>query len=263
MRITLPKKLIIALFTAGFFLSFYHSSAFMQEFTPGIAKYYPIEGDVSDGTLISFHEGAYQKSVEEYDSEVIGVIAENPAVSINSRISEKSYPVVDSGSVLVKVSTANGVIETGDKLTTSLIPGVAMKSVTEGPSIGIARESFDPADDKEIGKILVDLQLNYTYSKYNKEYDQEKFLNTNPLTRLFDYYRTSTVLKFITASLVVLISFIFGFITFRKIASKGLEALGRNPLASKIIIFNLTMNTFITIMIVTSGFILAYIILRI
>lgn len=263
MRITLPKKFFnIALLLFAIYIAS-TLTTFAQELTPSIAKYYPIDEEVTDGTIISFKEGKYTKSSTEYDNEVIGIVAENPAVSINSEISETSYPVVDSGSAQVKISAANGNIEIGDKITTSLIPGVAMKATADGASIGIARGSFAPTDDKTIGKISVDLQLNYAYTKDNKKNDEEKFLDTNPLTRLFNYYRTSTILKFITASFVVILSFIFGFITFKKIAGKGLEALGRNPLASRVIVFNLALNTIITVMIVTAGILLGYVILRI
>jgi F0F1-type ATP synthase membrane subunit c/vacuolar-type H+-ATPase subunit K len=61
---------------------------------------------------------------------------------------------------------------------------------------------------------------------------------------------------------VVILSFILGFISFGRIANTGVEALGRNPLAGKMIQFGIFLNVLITISIVIAGFALAYFVLR-
>ncbi len=61
-------------------------------------------------------------------------------------------PVALSGRVPVIVSTENGPIKPGDYLTTSTIPGVAMKATKGGSIIGTAMAVFD---SEEVGLTLV------------------------------------------------------------------------------------------------------------
>ncbi|HSW97644.1 MAG TPA: site-specific integrase [Candidatus Saccharimonadales bacterium] len=87
------------------------------------------------------------KSTSQYQSQVIGVLSTKPGVVLNSDAETDSahpykYPIAISGRVPVKVSIANGVVKTGDLLTSSVIPGVAMKATEAGPIIGKALEDF-------------------------------------------------------------------------------------------------------------------------
>ncbi len=61
-------------------------------------------------------------------------------------------PVTLAGRVLVKVNNENGSIRPGDYLTSSSVPGIAMKATETGPTIGIAMESFNGTAQ---GKVLV------------------------------------------------------------------------------------------------------------
>ena len=54
-----------------------------------------------------------------------------------------SPSVVFSGKTVVKVSTEGGVINPGDRITLSSVPGVGMKATTSSQTIGIALGSFD------------------------------------------------------------------------------------------------------------------------
>ncbi|HSW88440.1 MAG TPA: hypothetical protein VLG12_04725, partial [Candidatus Saccharimonadales bacterium] len=87
------------------------------------------------------------KSTGQYQSQVIGVVSTKPGVVLNSDAQTDTthpykYPIAISGRVPVKVSIANGVVRTGDLLTSSATPGVAMKATEAGPIIGKALENF-------------------------------------------------------------------------------------------------------------------------
>jgi hypothetical protein len=102
-----------------------------------------------------------QKASKPYDSRLIGIISTNPAIVLDDGIgfpSGRPVPVALSGRVPVKVSNTNGAIQTGDLLTSSEIPGVAMKATKAGAIIGQALESYDGAD---IGKIMVFVKTTY------------------------------------------------------------------------------------------------------
>lgn len=95
-----------------------------------------------------------QKSTSPYDQSVLGVISTKPGLVLGYYGTEgtKTEPVALSGRIPVKVSSQNGKISPGDYLTTSSIPGVAMKATKAGAIIGTAMTSFD---GEGVGKILV------------------------------------------------------------------------------------------------------------
>ena len=64
------------------------------------------------------------------------------------------------------------------------------------------------------------------------------------------------------AAAVVLASFILAFMTFGRTAAKGVEALGRNPSASRIIHLGIIFNVSIVIVIVLAGLTVAFLILK-
>lgn len=88
------------------------------------------------------------KASQPYAAGLLGVISTHPgfltnASSENEAGATDQRPLALSGRVPVKVSTENGAIEPGDYLTSSDIPGVAMKATSAGAVIGKAMGSFD------------------------------------------------------------------------------------------------------------------------
>ncbi|MFH1561003.1 MAG: hypothetical protein ABID04_00260 [Patescibacteria group bacterium] len=59
------------------------------------------------------------------------------------------------GQILTKISTGNGPIKTGDPLTSSQLPGVAVKATGAGPIVGRALENYSETDPNSIGTIMV------------------------------------------------------------------------------------------------------------
>ncbi len=86
-------------------------------------------------------------------STVVGIISTNPSALIagdsfksGATAAERTpgfVPVALAGRVPVKVSLENGPIVLGDHLTLSSTPGVAMKAVHAGMTVGIAMEPLD------------------------------------------------------------------------------------------------------------------------
>lgn len=70
------------------------------------------------------------------------------------------------------------------------------------------------------------------------------------------------VLRYIGATMVVMMAFLISFITFSRSIPKGVEAIGRNPLASKAILFSIALNILFTLLIGSVGLFAAFIILR-
>jgi hypothetical protein len=99
-------------------------------------------GDVV--TIDPLNNHAVKKSKYQYQTDMVGVVSTDPGF-VSGAYTENSYPIGLIGRVPVKVSTENGMIKVGDYLTTSSVPGHAMKATLSGRVLGKALEAIDPS----------------------------------------------------------------------------------------------------------------------
>ncbi|MFA6548118.1 MAG: hypothetical protein WCT11_04230 [Candidatus Magasanikbacteria bacterium] len=138
----------------------------------------PINGDLvcTDPTVVA---GVKKCSAGESDR-MIGIVSTNPGFLLgggdlfdpNQNLG--IVKVALAGRVPTKVSSINGEINAGDKLTLSSIDGVAAKAVGEVPIVGIAMESFSGNGE---GEIIVFVNLGWQNQVY-----QSLTVNTNSST---------------------------------------------------------------------------------
>lgn len=107
------------------------------------------------------NEQAVKKTANAYEAQTIGIVSTSPGVTLNSDArTDQTYPYLHpialAGRVPVNVSTENGAIAVGDLLTTSALPGVAMKATTRGAIIGKALQKYSGTGT---GKIMVFVTL--------------------------------------------------------------------------------------------------------
>ncbi len=232
--------------------------------TLGISQHVVIEEPVEEGDLISHREGKYVLSDLALDNSIVGVVTYKPAVSIITSFDDNSVPVVSTGEASVRVSNINGSILKGDIIGASGLPGIGMKLTTDGYGLGIALEDFS-SDEDSIGMIKV--LLNPQYVSVNSEtadsFIPPTILDNFNLSALKQYDSMSEVLKLGAGFTLAAATFGFGFLTFRKIAVRAVDATGRNPLASKVIMFNLILNSVLTLVIIGGGLALSYLIIKI
>ena len=101
----------------------------------------------------SLIQNGVKKSSKPYDGSVLGIVSTQPGMVLgDANVSGSPVMVALSGRVPVKVSTENGDIEAGDYLTTSSIPGVAMKATKAGAVIGTAMTGYD---GEGVGTVIV------------------------------------------------------------------------------------------------------------
>jgi hypothetical protein len=125
-----------------------------------VAEDYPTRDEtLRSGDVVAIdknEKGFVKKTTEAYDYTVLGVFSENPALRLSQQDAfiDGGYvvPVALAGRVPVKVSTESGEIKSGDYLTPSSTPGVAMKATKSGGIFGQAMEGYS---SDGIGKILV------------------------------------------------------------------------------------------------------------
>lgn len=216
------------------------------------------DGSVPDGSIISLNDGKYRLSTIPYDGAVYGIVTENPAVAFKDLDSTDKHSIITQGRALLRVSTKNGLIKSGDLITTSTIPGVGQKVTENGYVVAIAEQDYLETDPQRVGVIYSTLHLNFgTLSSGIRE---------NLISSLLQGARAPfsspvNALRYIMAGLVAFCSFGGGFLFFGKISSRGVEAVGRNPLARRFILLSVMFNVILTLGVMGFGVALAYIIL--
>ena len=212
--------------------------------TEGISTHVAVQdADAEEGDIISFAEGKYELSTTALDDHMFGVVSGGSAVALGSSQEAQGANVVFVGKSFVRVSTINGEIHAGDFISSSAIPGIGAKVDGYGEVLGIALADYREADYEKIGKIPVAINIG---------------VNT-PLTRFS--VRPIEALRYLMAFLIGSSSIIVGFIYFGKVTQSGVEALGRNPLAARLIQFGIFLNLLLTFGIMIAGGVIAYVII--
>jgi hypothetical protein len=105
----------------------------------------------------SIYDGVKQSQFA-YDSTILGVISTQPGVVLGNSDSPPGVQelVALAGRVPIHVTNENGDINAGDYLTSSDIPGVAMRATEPGRMVAVAMQSFtpDPSEGTTTGSIL-------------------------------------------------------------------------------------------------------------
>jgi len=237
----------------------YSTSVSAQISSSGIAISVPVEGEVKNGDLVCLVGEEYQQCVDEFDPEMFGVVTDNPAGAFQLDEPDNNFRLVlPSGITRVRVSTVNGDINEGDLLTSSSVPGVAKRLDRNGYALGNALEGYSASSPDEIGTILVTVNIHPAAGLGGARGNLVTVLREGFSAPLFEPLAS---LRYILAALIILISFTLGFIYFGRVAKSGVEAIGRNPLAGRLIQLSIIFNILITIVIVLVGLGVAYIIL--
>src|SRR5581483_4842577 len=156
------------------------------------------------------------------------------------------------------VTTTNGDIKAGDDLTSSKIPGVAMRADKNGYVIGTALADYSNPDKGAVGTIRVALNIHPRINVTTGRQNILEMLRSGLSGLGVD---PVSALRYVLASGMVLVSFAIGFIYFGRIAKSGVEAIGRNPLAGVRIQASVFLNVSILLGVVVAGLVVAYLIL--
>ena len=127
----------------------------LEKLTPGDIV------EISGGSNLKDNYPSVAKTKTAYSAKMIGVVTDRAAF-IGGRKSEKKRPgevvVGLLGRTPLKVSTVNGPIRIGDRLTSSPAPGIAIKASGIGPVIAFALEDF-PRQPAKKTKLVTGLIL--------------------------------------------------------------------------------------------------------
>jgi hypothetical protein len=133
-----------------------------------VAEPFPIADKIDKGSVVVIdadHPGRLKRSAKAYDRKVAGIVSGangiNPGIALHQEGAlDGGENVALSGRVYVQAESSSGFIEPGDLLTTSDIPGCAMKATDavrrQGSILGKAMSSL--RDSRGTVLVLVTLQ---------------------------------------------------------------------------------------------------------
>uniref|UniRef100_A0A7C4TKJ8 Uncharacterized protein n=1 Tax=candidate division WWE3 bacterium TaxID=2053526 RepID=A0A7C4TKJ8_UNCKA len=252
--------LVLVLFLTPFVYPITFPVAYAQDFTTGLAESIFVEAgrSVVSGDIVSLKNNRFELSSKPYDSSMYGVITDNPALVMEDRALEGRSYVAISGEAFVRVTSKNGNISKGDPITSSDLPGVGQRSTLSGQIIGVALQDYSSDDPNQVKEILISVDIRPYVVEGNVKVNLIEALRSGAQA---PFLTPLTSLRYVLAALVTAGSFILGFAAFGKTSGSGVEALGRNPLASKEIQRSVVFNMLLTVAIMLSGLALAYFIL--
>ncbi|GIW59269.1 MAG: hypothetical protein KatS3mg087_0335 [Patescibacteria group bacterium] len=219
-----------------------------QEFDLGFATYVPIKDqNVEDGSVVVTSPDGIYLARYPYDNTLTGVVSIKSAIVLGFR-RDGTYPLNTKGTLNVRVSTVNGPIAAGDYLTSSAIPGVAMKATKSGTILGSAIAEYTTENTEEIGRIPVFIEI-----RYNEVGIKETEF---AVSRQVAFWRV------ILGAVLAVMTTILCFYLFGKYTVKMLDSMARNPLASKKIKRTIFIQGFFLFLFVATGYVVSYILLR-
>jgi len=148
-----------------------------------------------------------KKTEKAYDPNTLGIVSTKPGLAIGDQANNsggKPVPVALSGRVPVKVTLENGEINPGDYLTSSSIPGVAMKATKAGVIVGQALTSY-AGPPGEIGTVLGFIKNTYSLGSKTiktEEETQDDFGLLNMLVYSKEVIKEENMSEIITDRLV-------------------------------------------------------------
>lgn len=218
----------------------------------------PVAESVQAGDVICQYNEGFKKCITEYDTSIYGIVVENPSISLIDEGIENGVLVATNGIAEIKISSIDGNIKEGDLITSSSTAGVGKKMTRNGYVIGSAMESYESDNPNNIGKIQLIINVHPAAGFAKGGTNLLKYIRDGLAVPLLEPLES---LRYLLAILMVLISFTMGMIYFGKSSRAGIEAIGRNPLAKKVIQLTVLMNIVLTVVIVLVGLGIAYLIL--
>ncbi len=232
----------------------------------GVASYVVVENasSIADGAILSNPDNKYILTQEAYDKSIVGVVTKNPALAFTPEDITGQVAVITNGPATVLVNGENGPIQAGDKITSSSTPGVGMKATKTGFLLGVAEQDFVADDTASSGRITVSLDPKLSFGSDSPESQtiSTKLLDIIKLSGVSIFEEPSKVFRTVVAAFIIIAGAVMCFVTFFRVSQRGIEAIGRNPLATRAISFGMLVNIALGMGVVASSLFAAQLILK-
>jgi len=255
----LRQVLIIPLALVMFFLLVFplRRSASAQELHFNIARTIVIDDkDAIDGDIMSLasRKEALTRSAKNSDERMFGVLIANPVMVYRTL---STLPVARDGEAVVNVTMMGGAIEVGDYITSSPIAGKGQKAEgLAGYMVGVALGNFDGKNASAsadfggkkypIGRVKINVGIGPASPVITKAaggiLGTLRQLATAILFNISTSKQAERIIRYILAVLIAVVIIYISYRTFGRNVTKGIEAIGRNPLAKGSIQAMITLN---------------------
>ncbi len=238
--------LIVTIFVLSFLLVFTFQDLRAVDVS-SIAKNLKLaDQQVSVGDIVSKTEKGVVRSRVPYDPNLVGIVGKSP-ILVFGRSEQSTVPVIFSGRTLVRASNLlNGKIRKGDFITSSTKPGIGQRATESGFVIGKALSDLNQDEG------LVEIETNIQYLEVASAKKSLSGMVTGVMNELKKPENVPQVLRYISAAFLGIGIFFAGFFAFVRSLQKGVEAIGRNPLAKGSIHLAMILNL-LGIVILTLG----------
>jgi len=225
----------------------------------GIASYISLPNftEIPDGSIISHLEKSYSPSQGVADKGMVGVYDTIPALAFEPELTEELVPIITTGVVEVLVNNSGGPIQIGDTITSSAAPGIGMKASKSGFILGVAQENYDSTEVGQI-PVLLDIKFAYGQDAPDSEKITSRLLTILSASNIAAMEDPAVAFRTLVGAFILIMSLAISFVTFARVAQKGIDALGRNPMAGRMIGIGIAMNVGVSILIIVGGIVGAY-----
>lgn len=228
-----------------------------------------------DGDIMSISKTAdtLTRSAVTSDQHMFGVLISNPLMVYRTL---PTIPVAKDGEAIVNVTTLGGPIAVGDYVTSSPIAGKGQAAQgVAGYMVGAALEAFNgkgatqsvtyQGKKYQLGRIRVTIGIGPASPIITKAaggfLGTMKQLATAILYNISTSQQTERLVRYILAVIIAVVIFYISYRTFGTNVTKGMEAIGRNPLAKGSIQAMLTLNIILLLISCLAGVALALVII--
>jgi hypothetical protein len=255
------------------------AKAWAQDEAPefNIAMTFQIDDkDAVDGDIMSLSEekSTLTRSKKTGDEKMYGVLVLHPQMVYRTR---PDIPLARSGTAMVNVTTLGGPILVGDFITSSPLAGKGQKTrELSGYMIGVALANFGENDGTSLtaegktvrsGQILAAIGIGPASPVLIRAAGGVMGIIRQIVNAVFYNIGASKqlekLLRLILAALVALLVIWISYRAFGRNITKGIEAIGRNPLARASIQAMIILNVILILIVSIGGIILALLIISI
>lgn len=196
-------------------------------------------------TLKNGSDGYVQLATSDESAQLVGVVGNKALIALNSGI--KQTEVITSGVTDVLVSDINGPIKAGDKITSSPISGIGMKTKESSEIVGTAQTSFPgtktsnysvtdkSGETKQVKVGVVSLQVGVSY--YNVSQDKLSSFVPSFLVNVGSSIAGKDIspIRVLVSFFCLLMGFVLAGVMIQSGVRSGIISVGRNPLAHEVL----------------------------
>ena len=259
--------LVILSLISGFLLwsGLVRAQSAVDNYLTGVAYQVQMsDTDVQAGQLVSLQAGEYALTQQAYDDNLVGVVVENPPFLLSTQ-EAKGVSIVSTGQAWVWLADQPGEVAVGKWLTSSDQQGRAQLLDRPGIGLGEVLDLLTDDQGRRLALVLINIQFYYPDNLRSDSVTWSRAVAS--LGNFFSLFDTASRLsapqafRYLLAAGIVLLSMVFAYFYFAKLAKAGVVALGRNPLARGEIMLGILVNVVISVVILGAGVVTAYLVM--